>query len=82
MDLTIDLAFLQKTGKQIGRLNTTQAFEEDTISRLQFKVKILEKPKTKKRVEKDPNTKFSNIEQIMKAIQTAKEQDKHIKPRN
>ncbi|THC93510.1 hypothetical protein EYZ11_007001 [Aspergillus tanneri] len=48
--------------------------QEDRISRLQFQVKTLEKPKVKKRVEKDPNTRLSNIEQITKAIQEAKEE--------
>ncbi|KAA8652733.1 uncharacterized protein ATNIH1004_001638 [Aspergillus tanneri] len=71
--------FLQKVSKHIGQLNTTQALQEDHISRLQFQVKTLEKPKIKKRIEKDPNTRFSNIKQIMKAIQEAKEETERIR---
>ncbi|KAA8641569.1 uncharacterized protein ATNIH1004_011705 [Aspergillus tanneri] len=44
-----------------------------------MQVKTFGKPKIKKRIENDPNTRFSNIKQIMKTIQEAKEETERIR---
>jgi hypothetical protein len=74
-------AILRKAGKRIGQLVAQNAVSESKIHSLEAQLEELRGPKTRKRVVVDPNTKFANIDAIMKAMDEAAEQEARIKAR-
>nr|KMM70999.1 hypothetical protein CPAG_07306 [Coccidioides posadasii RMSCC 3488] len=64
-------AFLQKTTKLIGELNSQQAAQLAVVHKLSSQAEAFWHSKIRKQVQLDPDSQFANIEKIGQAMEEA-----------
>jgi transcriptional regulator len=70
-----------KASKAIQTLITEQALQKSIISKQNAQLQMFKIGKTKRKIAKDPNTRFANIEMVKKAMEEAELRKQQLQAR-